>query len=90
MALKKVCPKTRSQRCWVHKSVNVFNYLLESVKPRAKQALHEIWQAETNDDAKKAFYLFIESYDAKYPKVTVCLQKNREEMLAFSDSPAQH
>ena len=89
-ALEEVYPKTRSQRCWVHKCGNVLNYLPKSAQPRAKQALHEIWQTETKADAEKAFNLFIESYEAKYPKAAICLQKDREEMLAFYDFPALH
>ena len=89
-ALEEVYPKTRSQRCWVHKCGNVLNYLPKSAQSRAKQALHEIWQAETKADAEKAFDLFIESYEAKYPKAAICLQKDREEMLAFYDFPALH
>ena len=34
--------------------------------------------------------LFIETYEPKYPKATVCLQKDREELLAFYDFPAKH
>ena len=89
-ALEEVYPKTRSQRCWVHKCGNVLNYLPKSAQPRAKQALHEIWQAETKAAAEKAVDLFIESYEAKYPKAAICLQKDREEMLAFYDFQALH
>ena len=89
-ALEEVYPKTRSQRCWIHKCGNLLNYLPKSAQPRAKQSLHEIWQAETKADAEKAFDLFIESYEAKYPKADICLQKDREEMLAFYDFPALH
>ena len=46
-ALEEVYPKTRSKRCRVHKCGNVLNYLPKSAQPRAKQALHEIWQTET-------------------------------------------
>jgi len=52
--------------------------------------LHEIWQAETKENAEKAFDLFIKTYEAKYPKSALCLQKDREELLAFYDFPAQH
>jgi len=34
--------------------------------------------------------LFIRTYEAKYPKATLCLQKDREELMAFFDFPAQH
>ncbi len=89
-ALDEVYPDTRHQRCWVHKSVNVLNALPKLSQPKAKQALYEIWQAETKGNAESAFDLFIQSYEAKYPKATLCLQKDRAESLAFFDFPAQH
>ena len=46
-ALDEIYPETRHQRCWVHKSANVLNALPKSVQPKAKEALHEIWMAET-------------------------------------------
>ena len=48
------------------------------------------WQADTREDAEKAFDLFIKTYEAKYPKAVLCLQKDREELMAFYDFPAQH
>ena len=52
-------------------------------------ALHDIWQAETKGDAQKAFDLFIKVYEAKYPKAALCLQKDREELVASLNFPAQ-
>jgi transposase-like protein len=89
-ALEEVYPETRQQRCWMHKTMNVLNCLPKSAQPKAKQALHNIWQAETQADAEKAFDLFIKTYEAKYPKAAVCLHKDREELMAFYDFPAQH
>jgi len=89
-ALEEIYPKTRQQRCWMHKTMNVLNCLPKSVQPKAKQALHDIWQAETQADAEKAFDLFIRMYEPKYPKAAVCLHKDRTELLAFYDFPAQH
>ena len=89
-ALEEVYPDTRQQRCWMHKTMNVLNCLPKSAQPKAKQALHNIWQAETKADAEKAFDLFIKTYEPKYPKAAICLQKDREELMAFYDFPAQH
>jgi len=89
-ALEEIYPTTRQQRCWVHKTMNVLNGLPKLAQPKAKRALHDIWQAETKNDAEKAFDLFIDTYEAKYPKATLCLHKDREELLAFYDFPAQH
>lgn len=89
-ALDEIYPETRHQRCWVHKTRNVLNALPKRTQPKAKDALHEIWQAETRKDAETAFDLFIQTYEAKYPKATACLEKDREELLVFYDFPAQH
>lgn len=89
-ALRKVFPDTAEQRCWVHKTANVLNKMPKSVQPKAKGDLHEIWQAETRADAMKAFDNFIEKYDAKYHPACECLRKDREQLLAFYDFPAEH
>ena len=89
-ALEEVYPETRQQRCWMHKTMNVLNCLPKTAQPKAKQALHEIWQAETQENAEKAFDLFLKTYEPKYPKAALCLQKDREELMAFYDFPAQH
>ena len=36
------------------------------------------------------FDLFIQTYEPKYPKAALCLQKDRTELMAFFDFPAQH
>ncbi len=89
-ALDEVYPQTSQQRCWMHKTMNVLNCLPKTAHVNAKQALHSIWQAETKEHAEKAFDLFIETYDPKYPKATLCLHKDRDELMAFFDFPAQH
>lgn len=70
--------------------MNVLNCLPKPSQPKEKQALHNIWQAETRADADHVFDLFFATYDAKYPKATLCLQKDREELMAFYDFPAKH
>lgn len=89
-ALDEIYGETRQQRCWVHKTGNVLNCVPKSVQPKMKQALHDIWQADTQKDAIDAFDQFVAKFDAKYPKAVQCLQKDRDELLAFYDFPAQH
>ena len=89
-ALPKVFPTTRTQRCWVHKTRNVLDKLPQRLRPHAKERLHDIWMAETRAAANQAFDLFLETYGAKYPKACECLAKDREELLAFYDFPAEH
>ncbi len=89
-ALEEVFPGTRHQRCWCHKTQNVLNALPTSVQPKAKQALQEIWRAETKGNAEQAFDRFLKTYALKYPKATACLEKDREELLLFYAFPAAH
>ena len=89
-ALEEVYGDTRQQRCWMHKTMNILNCLPKSGQAKAKQALHNIWQAETKADAQSALDLFIKTYEPKYPKATISLQKDRDELMAFYDFPAQH
>ncbi len=89
-ALDEVYPETRHQRCWVHKTANVLNYLPKAIQPKAKKALQEIWMAEDRASAEKAFDHFVQTYQAKYPKAVACLEKDREALLAFYDFPAEH
>jgi len=89
-ALGEVWPKTREQRCWVHKTANVLTKLPKSQHPKAKRALQDIWMAETKADAETAFDTFIEGYAVKYEKAAECLRKDRGALLAFYDFPAEH
>jgi putative transposase len=89
-ALPEVWPKTREQRCWVHKTANVLNRLPKSLQGKAKQALQNIWMAETRNDAEAAFDAFADIYRAKYDKAVECLIRDRDVLLAFYDFPAEH
>ena len=89
-ALPKVFPKCRVQRCWAHKTANVLNKLPKKSHTAAKKMLHEIWMASTRKDADAAFAAFADTYWAKHPKAVECLEKDRDELLAFYDFPAEH
>jgi putative transposase len=89
-AVEEVWPKTRGQRCWVHKTANVLNKLPKSQQPKANRVLQDIWMAATKKDANVAFDAFVETYGVKYDKAVACLVKDRESLLAFYDFPAEH
>jgi transposase-like protein len=89
-ALHEVWPKTKQQRCWVHKTANVLNKLPASLQSKAKQDLHAIYEAENRKAAEDAFGRFVAKYGAKYDKAVACLTKDREALLTFYDFPAEH
>lgn len=63
-AMSAIFPETKQQRCWLHKSMNVLNKLPKTQQSSAKDRLHDIWMADTRDDADKAFDGFITLYSA--------------------------
>ena len=89
-ALDQVYPETVHQRCWFHKMGNVLNALPKSLQSKAKAHLQAIWMAATRKEANEACKRFIKRYEAKYPKATEKLQKDREALLAFFSFPADH
>jgi len=89
-ALRDVFPETREQRCWVHTIANVLDALPKSIQPKAKAALHEIYNAENREAADAALDRFVENYEAKYPKAAAKLVKDREPRLAHFSFPAEH
>jgi len=89
-ALDQVYPETVHQRCWFHKMGNVLNALPKSLQSKAKAHLQAIWMAATRKEANEAVKRFIKRYQAKYPKATEKLEKDREALLAFFSFPADH
>ncbi len=89
-ALSQIYHETEHQRCWVHKTANVLNKLPKSVQPKVKADLHDIWMAETHEEAEKAFERTLKRYSAKYPKAMECLEKDRDELLTFYEYPTEH
>jgi putative transposase len=89
-ALGEVFPDTVHQRCWVHKVANVMNALPKSAQPAARAALVEIRDAEDKDHATKALDQFVKDYEAKWPKATEKMVKDKDALLAFFDFPAEH
>ncbi len=88
--LRDVWPKTREQRCWVHRIASVLDKLPKRLHSKAKAALHEIMRAEARKAAQQAIDRFEGDYGAKYPKAVASLRRDEAELLAFFDFPAEH
>lgn len=89
-ALAEIFPSTTHQRCWMHKTGNILNYLPKSLQSKAKSDIQAIWMAESKDEATKAILVFKDKYQAKYERAVHCLVKDQKELLSFYDFPAEH
>jgi putative transposase len=89
-ALDEVFPTTKRQRCWVHKTGNILDKMPKSIQSKAKSMIHDMYMAPTKEAAGKAYRLFTDTFEAKYPKAVECLTKDEEDLFAFYSFPAQH
>jgi len=83
-------PTTRRQRCWVHKMANILDKMPRSVQSHAKTRIQDMYMADTQANAVKAYDEFLALYGAKYPRACECLSKDKEDLFTFYDFPAEH
>ena len=89
-AISKVYPATKHQRCWVHKTANIMNNLPKSSQSKARSLIKDIYTADTRKQAEDVIGYFCEVFEPKHPKAVKCLLKDKDELLAFYDFPAEH
>jgi putative transposase len=89
-AMRPMEDTTKDQRCWVPKTANVLDTLPKGTQPKAQRMLHAISMAEGRTEAEKAFDRFVKTDEAKDPKATEGLAKDRDGLLTFDDVPAEH
>ncbi len=89
-AIQEEFPETNHQLCWVHKTCNVLDKLPKSLQGKAKAMIHDIYLAPTKMEANNSFDVFIEEFEAKYPKAVDCMRKHRGRLLEFYNYPAEH
>jgi transposase-like protein len=87
-ALREAYPACQEQRCWVHKTANVLDKLPKNQQGKAKELIHQMYLADTYEDALKQYDRFMTLYEAKYPKACDCLSK--ESLFTFYTVPGSH
>jgi transposase-like protein len=60
------------------------------MQPKVKEALHNVWQAETRKETGQAFEHCVKRFSPKYPKVMECLAKDEDSLSAFYNYPAEN
>ena len=89
-AVREVFPKTREQRCWVHKTANILDKMPKGIQSKAKSHIHDMYMAENKKTALESYEHFIQVYQDKYPKAVECLKKDKDSLFTFYDFPAAH
>jgi putative transposase len=89
-ALDEEYPETKRQRCWVHKTANILDKLPKAIQSKAKAMIQDMYMADTEENAWKAYDLFVAAMQDKYPKAVECLVKDRDCLFTFYQFPAVH
>lgn len=90
-ALTEVFPKTREQRCWNHKVVNVLDQVPKNKQPEAKAMVAALPYCGTLQEAeqgKKAFEGWCASHG--FVKAAEILGRDWQRMVSFYDFPKEH
>lgn len=86
-AVDKNWPGIEVQRCTVHKLRNLERYTPRHALEEVKSDYHRIIQAESLEQARKAYREFIMKWKKLAPKVVVSLEEAGEELLTFYGFP---
>jgi putative transposase len=86
-AVEKSWPGIKVQRCTVHKLRNLERHVPRHALEEVKSDYHRIINAESLEEAKKAYREFVVKWKKFVPKVVVSLEEAREELLTFYGFP---
>jgi transposase-like protein len=86
-AVDKNWPGIDVQRCTVHKLRNLERHTPRHALEEVKSDYHRIIQAESLEQAKKAYREFVVKWKKLAPKVVVSLEEAGEELLTFYSFP---
>jgi len=86
-AVEKSWPGIEAQRCTVHKLRNLERHVPRHALEEVKSDYHRIIQAESLEQARKAYREFVLKWKKLAPKVVVSLEEAGEELLTFYRFP---
>ena len=64
--------------------------MAKSAQVHAKKLIQEMYMSSTRAKGLQAFESFISLYQAKYPKASDCLRKDKGRLFTFYEFPAMH
>jgi putative transposase len=89
-AIAEVIPEAVWQRCYVHFLRNALDHLPRKAVDDCLQELRWLYDRRDLAEAQKDLALWLERWDAKYPKLCEWVEENIGETLTFYRLPLQH
>lgn len=86
-AVKRQFPEAEHQQCWVHLSRTVTRYIRNKDRKDVLNDLKNVYQSNSEDDAKKALSEFLEKHGKRYPKLAGIFERTEESLYQFYKFP---
>jgi len=86
-AIQTVYPRSKHQRCWVHKMRNILQRVKKSDYNQVKRDAQAIYRADGIREAQMLFRELRMRWVKQYPAMVKQLQKDLPELLAFMNFP---
>lgn len=88
-ALETVFPQTQVQLCIVHKVRQALRYVVWKERRTVARDLRAIYGAGTVSEAEAALERFGQTWDAKYPTISVAWRRDWSRLTVFFDYPPE-
>jgi transposase-like protein len=89
-AVREVYPKSRHQRCWVHKMRNVLDKVPRKAHDEVLEQLRPMYHAHSYNEAQALKRQFIIRYRSLYPKAIQSLLEAGEALFTYFRFPQRH
>lgn len=87
-AVKRQFPQAEHQQCWVHLSRTVSRYIRNKDRKEVFGDLKAVYNAETEETAKKELERFLEKHEKKYSKLRGIFERAEPSLFQFYKFPA--
>ena len=89
-ALSEIYPRTKAQRCWKHKMVNVLDKVPSLKQEEVLDRLRAAYETDTRAKAEQHLAVLAEDLQNRYPRAAQCIREDQEALLCYFDYPAAH
>ncbi|MDI6809808.1 MAG: IS256 family transposase [Candidatus Eisenbacteria bacterium] len=89
-AMRDVFPLSRQQRCFLHKMRNVLDKVPAKLHDEVLQALQEMYNAKSREQALTLKRAFIARYEKPYPEAVRSLNEAGDQLFTYFDFPKSH
>ncbi len=86
-ALLNVFPRSRFQRCWVHKMRNVLDKVPLHAHDEVHEQLQAIYLAKDRKEAVSLRAQFVRQYQSLYPKAVASLLEAGDQLFSYFEVP---